>query len=47
MSDEQGEPRVSLVSIVFRARPKQWLMALGVAACLVGGFAALVLLIAL
>ena len=47
MRDEQQQPRVSLVSIVFRARPKQWLMALGVAACLIGGFAAVVLLIAL
>lgn len=46
MSDEQ-EPRISMMSIVFRARPKQWLMALGVAAALAGGLAAVVLLIAL
>ena len=46
MSDEQPS-RPSLMSIVFRARPKQWLMAVGVAACLAGGLAAVVLLIAL
>ena len=46
MSNEP-QPRESLVSIVFRAKPKQWLMAVGVAACLVGGLAAVVLLITL
>lgn len=46
MTDEQ-QSRPSMMSIVFHARPRQWLMAVGVAACLIGGLAAVVLLITL